>query len=107
MRRSVIRGPRKSVAERIGSGGSLRVLQLLLHVLDEVSLRDFQPAGMSGVADCAEKFEVSEPTDVVEIERVAGVAGAGDVGVGPMRRSLQIKIGIRLLHCRGQRAIRR
>ena len=102
----VIRSPRKSKAKRIGRARSLRILQLFLQILDEIFLRDLEPTGFAGFRDRTEKLEMRQPADVIQIQRVTGIARPSDVRIRPMRRRLQIKIWIRLFHPRRQRPIR-
>ena len=87
-------GPGKAEAERVGGRLGQRAVQGLLHVRQQRGLGDLQPWRAAGLADRPVQLVVGQPAHVVEVQRVGGVIRAGDVGVGPVRRLLQVETRI-------------
>ena len=80
--------PRPPTGSRTRTGRSLAWAtapsSCFLHVGHQRAPGRLQPGRVAGLADRVGELVVGDAADVVEVERVGGVAGAGDVGVRPV-----------------------
>ena len=104
MRCGVVRPPREPEAERFGRPLRNRAVELLLQVGQELRLRHLEPGGIARLGDGPVQLEVRQAAHVVEVQRVGGVVGPGDVRVRPVRRPGQVVHRIRVRQPRWQPA---
>src|SRR5579884_864289 len=90
MRGSVVSRPRKAETKWILCGLRNRLVQLLLQVRQQRSLRRSQSGRVTRQRHRTIEFEMREPTHVVKVQCIGSVVGPSDVGVRPCRRLLQV-----------------
>ena len=90
MRSGVPCSPGETESKRIGACLSDCLVELFLQVRKQRGLAGSKARRISCQCYRPVQFIVSQPADVVKIERVGGIIGTGDVSVGPLCRLLQI-----------------